>query len=205
MTQLNDITDYMAIQLDNEVTLMELYEVFPFPKSSIRRVMGIFTKKGRGKDKEPLFERTSLGIYKLLEIYFKIAQTKTGHYAGDRQANGEPEIKIDATISGWIKKDKINFKTGKIDTAVRLNLNEKFIRIIIDLIEDYDSDFIEAMESDNTSFEIEGDEIRSNDFNYVQSTYDNSWTVEIIEVTIGEWSDTVAQDVEVRINESELY
>lgn len=207
MTQKNDIVEYMSKTLNQQATLEELYEVFPFPRPSIRRVMGLNTRQRttkKGRVIEPIFVRDDIGIYTLLSIYFKIAQTKTGKYHGERQSHGEPEIRIDATITGWIRKDKINFKTDRIDSSVRENLNKLFIAEIIDLITDYDSDLIDAMESDNTSFEIEGDEIRFNDFDYVQPSYDTSWTIENIDIEIGEWSYSITNE-DVTIQESELY
>lgn len=193
MTQLNDIIDWLSNTLDTPVTLEELRDVFPtFSPHSIRRIMGVETIKGT-------FERISRATYKIKSLYFKIAQTKTSHYENSNKG----DIDLDATISGWIKKDKINFKTNRINEAVGTNLNKKFVSAIMDLLID-DDDFT-GLGFTELSFSIEGMEIRSNDFDYTKPKYDTQWTIEELIVTTETDAYEVAKNEDVIIAENELY
>lgn len=193
MTQLNDIVDWLSNTLDTPVTLEELRDAFPtFAPSSIRRVMGVNTKKG-------IFERIERGTYKIKSLYFKIAQTKTSHYENSNKG----DVDIDATISGWIRKDKINFKTNNIESTVIENLNAKFIQAIADILTD-DPDFI-GLGFTDIQFSVEGMEIRFNDFDYTKPQYDTHWTIEEIIVSTSSGDFEIAKNEDTIIGESELY
>lgn len=199
MTQRSDIFDFISHSLNATVTLRDLYTAFSFPKPSIRRVVNIATKKGD-------LERISRSTYRLANVYFKIAMTKTARYHGERQRKGEQDVRIDATIAGWVNRSQINFSSNTINENLEENLNREFVQHIIYLIEKFDSaSFTAVMEADGMNFEVEGVEIRFNDYNYVRTSYDKYWTVEYIKVEIGAWKKTVAKNELVIINENDLY
>ena len=200
MTQKNDIVDYFTRSMLTEIPLSSLYETFSFPKSSVRRVLNTGVKDG-------LFFRPSYATYSLSDqsIYFKIAQTKTGKYDGKNARGDKSDVRIDATISGWIRKDKINFNTMRINKSVLDNLNSEFVSIIIEEITNYDSNFLQLMEEMNTRFEIQGSEIRFNDHDYTRISYSKQWKIENIEIDINGLSYQITSNEWEIIDERKLY
>ena len=166
MTIITEIAEELEDHLDLTATRMELIEALPHIK-----IGSLGSALTRGVQSE-ILERLERGVYKLNKIYYKIEVTKTSHYENKEKGN----LDVDATLTGWMKNDRIDLIERKIDDDVKEKTNFELVQEIIDMFED---EFDQTDGTDVIKITKRGWEILDNDHNFIKSRYETHWEYEI--------------------------
>ena len=190
MTIIIDVIEELEDRLNLTATVMELIEaITQWKPSSIRSALSRGVKRG-------VLERTERGVYVLARVYYKIEVTKTSHYENKTKGN----LDVDAKLEGWIRNDKLDLISRKIDTTVKEKTNFELVEQIIEMFQD---EFDQTDGSDVIKIQKRGWEILDNDHNFLRSSFTTSWTYEI-NVTADDVRDYQFTGVRI-IEEKDLY